>query len=125
MAGAKPPTEPQIDWFRIDIDAIQQQLPYELLPVFVTQLPEPGRGYDALPAREIPFEITEGNHFSYALQWFTFALILGFGYIQYMIYSERRGQHPKPALGEESLPSASTDSASLAASETDKVIHAA
>jgi len=92
LEGAKPPTEAQIEWFRIDIEAIQQQMPYELLPVFVTQLPEPGRSYTALPNRAIPFEISEGNHFSYALQWFIFAAILGFGYIQYLSYSERRIQ---------------------------------
>jgi surfeit locus 1 family protein len=94
LPGATPPTEPQTEWFRIDIEAIQQQMPYELLPVFVTQLPEPGRSYTTLPNREIPFEITEGSHFSYALQWFIFAAILGFGYIQFLIYSERRAQQP-------------------------------
>jgi len=90
LAGAKTPEEPQIEWFRIDIDAIQQQMPYELLPVFVTQLPEPGRGFDDLPYRKIPFEITEGNHFSYAVQWFSFALVFGLGYIQFILYTERR-----------------------------------
>lgn len=90
LAGAKSPEEPQIEWFRVDIEAIQQQMPYELLPVFVTQLPEPGRRFEDLPYREIPFEITEGNHFSYAMQWFSFALIFGLGYIQFMLYTERR-----------------------------------
>ncbi|HRW11426.1 MAG TPA: SURF1 family protein [Caldilineaceae bacterium] len=109
LAGAKAPEAPQTEWFRVDIDAIQQQLPYELLPVFITQLPEPGRGFEDLPYREIPFEITEGNHFSYALQWFSFALILGVGYIQYMLYTERHrtapaGQKPQQAAPDESLP---------------------
>ena len=90
LAGAKPPETPQTEWFRIDIEAIQRQVPYELLPVFLLQLPAPGQRYDALPYREIPFEITEGNHFSYAIQWFMFALILGGGYLPYIAYQEKR-----------------------------------
>ena len=92
LAGAKLPEGAQIEWFRIDLEAIQRQLPYELLPVFVTQLPEPGRKYTALPYRKVPFAIEEGNHFSYAIQWFMFAAILGIGYIQFMVYQERRNQ---------------------------------
>lgn len=98
LAGAKAPEEAQLEWFRVDIAAIQRQLPYELMPVFVTQLPEPGRAFDDLPYREIPFEITEGNHFSYAIQWFAFALVFGVGYIQFMLYTERR--RAAPAVGE-------------------------
>lgn len=90
MAGAILPEGPQTEWFRIDLEAIQRQMPYELLPVFVTQLPEPGRAYTALPHREVPFTIEEGNHFSYAIQWFMFAVILGVGYLQFIVYQERR-----------------------------------
>lgn len=101
LPGAQPPTEPQSEWFRIDVEAIQRQIPYPLLPVFLTQLPEPGRGYEDLPYREVPFEITEGNHFSYALQWFMFAVILGGGYLPYIAYQEKRRQRlaaePQPA----------------------------
>lgn len=92
LPGAKPPDAPQKEWFRIDVDAIQRQVPYELLPVFLLQLPAPGQSYDALPYREIPFEITEGNHFSYAIQWFMFAAILGGGYLPYIAYQEKRRQ---------------------------------
>ncbi|MCB0082377.1 MAG: SURF1 family protein, partial [Caldilineaceae bacterium] len=106
LPGAKPPDAPQTEWFRIDIDAIQRQLPYELLPVFVWQLPEPGRSYSALPYREVPFEITEGNHFSYAIQWFMFAAILGFGYFPYMSYFDARRQRvaSMPDLGAPAQP---------------------
>ncbi len=98
LAGAPPPDSPQTQWFRIDIAAIQQQLPYELMPVFLAQLPEPGRGYEALPYREVPpglSELSEGNHFSYALQWFMFAAILGGGYLPYIHYQEQRRQRLK------------------------------
>lgn len=92
LPGAAAPETPQTEWFRIDIEAIQHQIPYPLLPVFLTQLPEPGRAYDALPYRTVPFEITEGNHFGYALQWFMFAAILGGGYLPYIAYQEKRRQ---------------------------------
>jgi surfeit locus 1 family protein len=97
LPGAQPPTAPQTEWFRIDIEAIQRQMPYPLLPVFLTQLPEPGRGFGQLPYREVPFEITEGNHFSYALQWFMFAMILGGGYLPYIAYQEKRRQMQRSA----------------------------
>lgn len=95
LPGAKPPDSPQTEWFRVDIEAIQQQLPYPLMPAFLAQLPEPGRGYSDLPYREVPFELSEGNHFSYALQWFMFAAVLGGGYLPYMHFQEQRRQRLK------------------------------
>lgn len=92
LPGAKPVEGPQQEWFRIDIDAIQHQISYPLLPVFLIQLPAPGQQYTDLPYREVPFEITEGNHFSYAIQWFMFAAILGGGYLPYVVYQEKRRQ---------------------------------
>jgi surfeit locus 1 family protein len=90
--GAAPtvPDTPQREWFYLNIDAIQPQMPYQLLPVFVLMLPEAGRTFDALPIRDEPLVLTEGNHFSYAIQWFTFALILGVGYIFLVRYWEMR-----------------------------------
>jgi surfeit locus 1 family protein len=76
-----PVATPQREWYRIDIPAIQGQMPYQLEPVFLEQMPEEGRAYDALPIRSEPMALDEGNHLSYAIQWFTFALVLGFGYI--------------------------------------------
>jgi surfeit locus 1 family protein len=92
LAGAEPPAAPQREWFRVDIDAIQRQMPYELLPVFILQLPEEGRSYSALPFREEPLVLSEGNHFSYAIQWFCFAVILGVGYVILVKQQEVRGQ---------------------------------
>ena len=87
-----PPAQPQVKWFTLNIDAIQPQMPYELLPVFILQLPEEGRSYSALPVREEPLALDEGSHFSYAMQWFMFALILGVGYIFFIRAQELREQ---------------------------------
>ena len=57
-------------------------MPYPILPIFI----QPTTQADAEPP--IPYqpniELTEGSHFGYALQWFTFAVILFFGYPFYL-----------------------------------------
>ena len=76
------PQDPIAGWFRLDIDAIGQTLAYELIPV-VLQL-VPGEVYDpaSLPNPIEPdISLDEGNHFSYALQWFGFAITAAIAYI--------------------------------------------
>jgi surfeit locus 1 family protein len=87
-----PPASPQVEWFQLNIDAIQPQMPYQLLPVFILQLPEEDRTLNDLPLREEPLVLNEGSHFGYAIQWFTFALILGVGYIFLIRSQELRAQ---------------------------------
>ena len=73
---------PTTAWFWLYIDAIQQQMPYELLPVVLRQLPANDTLAAALPrlvAREI--DLSEGSHLSYAIQWFLFAVILAVVYL--------------------------------------------
>ena len=88
------PDTPQTEWFRVNIDAIQPQMPYELLPFFIYALPEEGRTIHELPIREPRDPATELRspvmHLSYAVQWFSFAMILGFGYVQLVRIQERR-----------------------------------
>lgn len=73
------PGETRINaWLRVDVPAIQQQVGVPLLPLFIEQLPD---GSSALPRPPDPYRLDEGPHLSYALQWFTFAGIVGVGYI--------------------------------------------
>jgi surfeit locus 1 family protein len=95
-----PPAEPQTAWFQINIDAIQPQMPYPLLPVFILQLPEEGRTINDLPMREEPLVLDEGSHLSYAVQWFMFALIFGVGYIFLVRTQELREQRIAGTLEE-------------------------
>ena len=95
-----PPETPQVEWYQINIDAIQPQMPYELLPVFILQLPEEGRNSNDLPLREEPLVLDEGSHLSYAIQWFMFALILGVGYIFFIQTQELREQRIAGTLQE-------------------------
>ena len=87
--GAESST-PQAEWYRIDIPAIQQQMPYQLEPVWLQQLPEPARPTDRLPIREEPTALDSSTHLGYAVQWFSFAVITGFGYIMLVRFRERR-----------------------------------
>ncbi len=66
-------------WNNADLTRIASQMPYPILPVYIQ--PEADLADTEPP---IPFqpeiELTEGPHFGYALQWFTFATILFVGY---------------------------------------------
>lgn len=91
-----PPSEPQQEWFRINVEAIERQMSYELLPVYVLQAPPQG-GNQELPYREEPqIDLSEGPHLSYAVQWAAFALMLGVGYVVFV----RRREHEERKRGE-------------------------
>lgn len=80
------------DWYRIDVEAIQNQMPYELLPVFLLQSPGP-QGNIALPYRIEPeVDLSEGSHMGYALQWFAFAIIAGLVYVGVVRSREKRAK---------------------------------
>ena len=70
-------------WANADVEDINRQLPYPALPVYIQ--PDVVANDSEPP---IPFqpsiELTEGPHFGYALQWFTFATILLVGYPIYL-----------------------------------------
>lgn len=65
----------------VDVAGIAARLPYPLLPVYALQLP-PDSGIQSVPPYAVSphIEISEGNHLSYAVQWFSFAVILLLGY---------------------------------------------
>jgi surfeit locus 1 family protein len=66
-------------WNNLNITRIQQQLPFDILPVYIQQ--GPVLENEDLPYKSIPvLELTDGAHLGYALQWFFYALLLLFGY---------------------------------------------
>ena len=97
-----PPATTQTEWYRIDIPAIQTQMPYPLAPVWIQQLPEAARPLDRLPVREEPMALDASNHMSYAVQWFSFAVITGFGYIMFVRFRERQSASALHNLAEQS-----------------------
>lgn len=77
-------TEPQSEIYRVDIEAVQPWLDYDILPMYLIESP-PTDGMDELPfnqARNV--EVTEGSHLSYALQWFSFSIMLAVIYVVYV-----------------------------------------
>jgi surfeit locus 1 family protein len=88
LGGVPDPTlvpgQTRLDfWNIVNLERIQSQVSYPLLDVFIQPDPD---AQDTEPP--IPFqpeiELTEGPHFGYALQWFTYAAILVFGYPFYL-----------------------------------------
>jgi surfeit locus 1 family protein len=76
--------EPQLEWYRVDIGAMQSQMPYKLLPIYVLQSPA-GDANANLPYRVEPeFDLSDGPHLGYAIQWYIFSLILGTMYVFYV-----------------------------------------
>ena len=114
LPGAPQPAAGQKEWFRVDIDALQAQMPYQLLPAFVEMLREPARKVDALPIRaEEPPPFDDFMHLNYAVQWFIFAVIGAFGYLMLVRQQESRQrrlatQSPTIANGEPTQPALPT-----------------
>jgi surfeit locus 1 family protein len=85
-AGYLVPTDPTLEpgqtrldtWFRVDINRIQEQVPYPLWPIYIEQSSQSGTAAATPPLPEDNTNpvLDEGPHLGYAIQWFTFALIL-------------------------------------------------
>jgi surfeit locus 1 family protein len=84
MGGVPDPTlmpgQSRLDiWNFVNIERIAVQTPYPLLPVYIQLDMDANDTEPPIPQQPI-IELTEGPHFGYALQWFTFAFILLIGY---------------------------------------------
>lgn len=85
-ASGEPPLK---IWYFANIEGIANQVPYSLLPIYIQQAPDPA--WKSLPYRTQPdLDLSEGPHQSYAIQWFTFAAILGLGYPFFIRRQERK-----------------------------------
>jgi len=66
-------------WNNGDIEKIALQLPYLIMNVYIQSDPNVDDETPPIPYQPA-LELTEGPHFGYAIQWFTFATILFVGY---------------------------------------------
>ncbi len=74
------PGETRLDaWNAVNLDRIRGQVDGNLLPVYILAAPDPAQPGPPYASLEQP-DLSEGSHFSYAVQWFSFAAILGLGY---------------------------------------------
>jgi len=81
-------------WFTIDPARLRAQFPYPLLPVQLQALP--ARNDPTYPVRLDAPVLDEGPHFSYAVQWFSFAVIAVVGWLAMILRrgDSRRTQQP-------------------------------
>jgi cytochrome oxidase assembly protein ShyY1 len=78
--GATEPDGRLTQIARVDIDRLQQQMPFELLPVYISA----DQTEVSLPiAVSRPITSDEGPHLLYAIEWFSFTLIsvVGYGFL--------------------------------------------
>jgi surfeit locus 1 family protein len=78
------PGQTRLDaWNIVNLERISQQVSVPLSSAYIQQSPEANPAHP--PYRSEPqLDLTEGPHFGYALQWFTFAAILAIGYPAYV-----------------------------------------
>jgi surfeit locus 1 family protein len=86
------PGQTRLDaWNIINVERISQQVNVPMLAAYIQQ--SSGAAQTAPPYPSEPqLDLTEGPHFSYALQWFTFAAILAVGY---PVYVRRQSSNAK------------------------------
>ena len=70
-------------WNNADLAHIAPQMQYPVLPVYIQPATDLSDTEPPIPFQS-EVELTEGPHFGYALQWFTFATILFVGYPFYL-----------------------------------------
>ena len=84
VADALPENGARLEiWNNADVARIASQMPYPVLPVYI-QLDADAQDTEPPIPFQPEIELTEGPHFGYALQWFTFAAILFVGYLFYL-----------------------------------------
>ncbi|NOT06314.1 MAG: SURF1 family protein [Anaerolineales bacterium] len=78
------PDQTRLDaWNNLNLERIAKQIPYPILTVYVQPNTEDANSAPPIASQPI-VELTEGSHFGYALQWFSFATILFIGYPFYL-----------------------------------------
>ena len=70
-------------WNNFNLEQIAAQLNFPILDVYIQPNLEISDTIPPIPYQPV-VELTEGSHFGYALQWFTFAAILFVGYPFYL-----------------------------------------
>ncbi|MFZ6030060.1 MAG: SURF1 family protein [Chloroflexota bacterium] len=91
-----PGAPPRTAWRLANVPIIARQIPYSLLTsVYIQRTPEieaarPVENITEPLASSPDLDLSEGNHQSYALQWFSFAAILALGYPVYVLQTERK-----------------------------------
>jgi surfeit locus 1 family protein len=101
MGGGAPdpalsPGQQGLDfWNFVNINRLQEQMPYPLYNVYLQQTP--GEGKTSLPYPFPPeLDLSNGSHIGYAIQWFFFCSLFLFGYPFYLKVQAGRGTDRQP-----------------------------
>lgn len=87
--GPRDPVEGRlVTMSRVDIERIQEQVPFDLEPVYISMLGEQAENQPVLPAA--PEFDDEGSHLAYAIQWFGFTVVGIVGYLALIRKSSKR-----------------------------------
>lgn len=98
LLGAKDPAEGVLtEVQRLDLSRLDPQIPGELLPVYMDLLSSVPPETPGVPEPVIAPDLSEGNHLSYAIQWFTFSLAVIAGWAVALRVSWRRALRPSTA----------------------------
>ncbi|MGC3993792.1 MAG: SURF1 family protein [Propionicimonas sp.] len=91
---AMTPVQPSNTIRLVNSGALAATLPYPIVNGFVSAIEmTPAQEGNLVPVQ--PPELTEGNHFSYAIQWFTFAGIAGIGLVVLIRSDLRAARKPR------------------------------
>jgi surfeit locus 1 family protein len=85
----------------VDLKAIQEYMPYQLEDVYLIRAPDRADPVPPIGAT-VQIETSEGMHLSYAVQWFSFATLLFFGY-PFFVHREMKARQRRDVDSAESL----------------------
>ncbi|MEX2535306.1 MAG: SURF1 family protein [Trueperaceae bacterium] len=77
--------------YYVDVDRLSGQIPFPLEPVYLEQVAQDPAQTGELPLPPEREELNSGSHLSYALQWFSFAVIGLIGYA-ILLWRTARGE---------------------------------
>ncbi len=86
-------------WIFLNVGRIAQQIPYQVLPVYVQQNADPSRTTPPIPL-PVELDLSDGPHLGYAIQWFSFATIMLVGYLYYVRRQETTKTHETQLLSD-------------------------
>jgi surfeit locus 1 family protein len=94
---------------RVDLDRLAQQIPGEMVPIYVDLLASEPAELPGLPEPVIRPDLSDGPHLAYAVQWFIFSAAVVVGWVlavRWSITKRRSGAGAAPASPEAPHPGA-------------------
>ena len=77
--------------YQVDIDDLQRYVDYTLMPVYVQEELGNKNFYELPQSVPLEFELNDGPHLGYTVQWWFFVPLLGWIYLYLLRANEGRG----------------------------------